>query len=249
MMSAVLVAIWATMNGGWFIEFFEWSIRAAPLVSGAITGLLLGDWQAGAMIGATVQLLYMGQVEVGGVSAYDKCYAGIIATGVAIVSRQSPQVAVTIAVSLGAIGLVARNACMTINVFFVHMADKYAEKGETQRIWIYNWLLPQLVTFVFYGIPAFLAVFFGAQYLESFMKMMPAFVNRALEAIGMILPALGIALMFKTVYNTKFISFAMITYLAVAYMKFDIIACSILGGAFALLYWNLNFYKLTNEEE
>ncbi|MEG0289860.1 MAG: PTS sugar transporter subunit IIC [Erysipelotrichaceae bacterium] len=246
---ALLVGIWAWLNGGVFCEYLVWIVRGAPLVSGAFTGLLLGDWQTGAIIGASIQLLYMGNVTVGGISSYDKCYAGIIATAVTIVSHQTPEIGVTLAISLGTLGLIAGNASMTINVFFVHMADKYIESGETKWIWVYNWLLPMILNIFLYGVPAFLAVYFGATYLEGFMSSLPVFVNNALTTVGKVLPALGIALMLKTVYKPKFAAFAMVGYLCVAYMGFDIIACAILGSACAVLYWTLDLDKLTQEVE
>lgn len=173
LIQSILVSIWAFMNGRVFNEYFCWIIRGAPLVTGTITGILMGDWKSGAMIGATIQLLYMGNVTVGGIASYDKCYASIIATAVCIGAHQTPEIAVTIAVTLGTLGLIASNIFMTVSVSFVHMADKYIEKGETKKIWIFNWLLPQLLTFVLYGIPAFVAVYFGSGYLESFMNSIP----------------------------------------------------------------------------
>lgn len=242
---ALLVGLIAWLNGGVFSELLVWIIRGAPLVSGALTGWVLGDWQQGAIIGATIQLLYMGQITVGGISSYDKTYAGVIATAVTIVSNQTPEIGITLAVSLGTIGLLASNATMTVNVLFVHMADKYIEKGETKYIWVFNWLLPNLFTILVYGIPAFFAVYYGATYLESFISSLPDFIMNALTTVGMVLPAIGIALMFKTVYNKKFVSFALIGYLAVAYLGLDIIGTTVLGAAMALLYWNLNPSSVT----
>lgn len=249
LIKALLVAIMATLTGGVFHEYLVWIIRGAPLLSGAITGLLLGDWKTGALIGGTIQLLYMGQITVGGITSYDKCYAGVIATAVTIVSHQTPEIGITLAVSLGTIGLLAGNATMTVNVAFVHMADKYVESGKTKSLWIYNWLLPNLFCILVYGIPAFLCVYFGAPYLEGIMNLLPDFITKALNTVGMVLPALGIALMFKTVYKPKFVPFAMIGYLAVAYLHFDIIACTILGVACAILYLTLNIDKLVEGGE
>lgn len=248
LIQSILVSIWAFMNGRVFCEYFAWIIRGAPLVTGTVTGILMGDWKAGAMIGATIQLLYMGNVTVGGIASYDKCYASIIATAVCIGAHQSPEIAVTIAVTLGTLGLIASNIFMTVSVSFVHMADKYVEKGETNKLWIFNWLLPQLLTFVLYGIPAFVAVYFGSGYLESFMNSIPAFVTTALTTVGMVLPALGIAMMLKTVFNARFAPFIAVGYLCVAYLKMNIIACAILGIACAVLYVTLGLDKLTESE-
>ncbi|ADL04520.1 PTS mannose/fructose/sorbose/N-acetylgalactosamine transporter subunit IIC [Lacrimispora saccharolytica] len=245
LIQSILVAFWAWFNGMVVSEYLVWIVRGAPLVSGTITGILMGDWRSGAMIGATIQLLYMGQVTVGGISSYDKSYAGIIATAVTIASHQTPEIGITLAVALGTLGLIASNIFMTVCVAFVHMADKYVEEGKTNRIWIYNWLLPNLLCGLLWGIPAFLAVYFGSSYLEAFMNHIPAFVSKALTTVGMILPALGIAMMLKTVFNPRFSPFIVVGFLCVAYLHMDIIACALLGGACAVLYWTLNLDKLT----
>lgn len=245
---ALLVAIFITLNGGVFSEYFNWVVAGSPLITGSITGLLLGDFQTGALVGAAIQLVTMGNITVGGVNSFDKRYASIIGTAVTIVSHQSVEVGLTLAVSLGTLGLIANNIWMTVNVAFVHMADRYVEKGETKRLWVYNWLLPNLLIALVYGVPAFLAVYFGAEYLEGLMAMLPAAVTTALTAVGSVLPALGIAMMLKVVYKPKFVAFVVVGYLAVAYMGFNIMACAILGTACAVLYWTLNIDRLARED-
>ncbi|MCI6705163.1 MAG: PTS sugar transporter subunit IIC [Bulleidia sp.] len=244
LLQSILIGVLATMCGGVFLELWVWIFRN-PIVEGALVGLILGDWTQGALIGATIQLIYMGQITVGGISSFDKCYAGVIATAVTMLSHQTPEVGVTIAVTLGTLGLLASNATMTVNVAFVHMADKYIETGETKRLWVYDWLLPNLFCAVVYGIPAFIICYFGAGVFENFMNAMPAQVSKALTVIGSVLPALGIGMMFKAVYKKKFFAFAIIGFVLVAYLHLDIIACTLVGAAAALLYWALGLDKLT----
>ena len=244
---ALLIGVLATLCGSTFLELWVWVMRN-PIIDGALVGLILGDWMTGATIGATIQLIYMGQITVGGISSFDKCYAGVIATAVTMLSHQTPEVGVTIAVTLGTIGLLASNLTMTVNAVFVHMADKYIETGETKRLWIYNWLLPNLFAGVVYGLPAFIVCYFGAGVFESFMASLPAFISNALTVVGSILPALGIGMMFKAVYKQKFLAFAIICFVLIAYLHLDIIACTLVGGAAALLYWTLGLDKLTEGE-
>ena len=244
LVESLLIAVLATMCGGVFLELWVWVFRN-PIIEGALVGLILGDWMEGAMIGATIQLIYMGQITVGGISSFDKCYAGVIATAVTMLSHQTPEVGVTIAVTLGTLGLLASNATMTVNVAFVHMADKYIESGQTKNLWIYNWLLPNLFCAVVYGIPAFVICYFGAGVFESFMAAMPAQISNALTVIGSVLPALGIGMMFKAVYKKKFFAFAILGFVLVAYLHLGIIACTLIGAAGALLYWTLGLDKLT----
>lgn len=244
---SILIGLIASMCGGVFLELYVWVFRN-PIVEGLLVGIILGDPMQGALIGATIQLIYMGQITVGGISSFDKCYAGVIATAVTMLSHQSPEVGVTIAVTLGTIGLLASNATMTVNVAFVHMADKYIGSGKTKNLWVYNWLLPNLFCVLVYGIPAFIVCYFGASGFENFMNAMPSQISTAMTVIGSVLPALGIGMMFKAVYKKKFFAFAILGFVLVAYLHLDIIACTLVGAAAALLYWTLGLDKLTGGE-
>lgn len=244
---SILIGLLASMCGGVFLELYVWVFRN-PIVEGLLVGVILGNPMQGALIGATIQLIYMGQITVGGISSFDKCYAGVIATAVTMLSHQSPEVGVTIAVTLGTLGLLASNATMTVNVAFVHMADKYIESGKTKNLWIYNWLLPNLFGVLVYGIPAFIVCYFGAGVFENFMNAMPSQISTAMKVIGSVLPALGIGMMFKAVYKKKFFAFAILGFVLVAYLNLGIIACTLVGASAALLYWTLGLDKLTEGE-
>ena len=234
---ALMIAIFASLS--WACEWGMWTIQMQPFVAGSICGLILGDWETGVMISATIQLIYMGQIQVGGISAYDFTFAGYIAPAIAIVSHMSPEVAVSVAVAVGSLGLVCSNVYMSVNAAWVHMADKYVEKGETKGLWIYNWLLPLLTSAVLFGIPAFLAVYYGAEYLETFMNSLPAWVDGGLAAVGTLLPALGIGMMFKAVYNKKFVAFAVLGYILAGYLGVPTIGIAMFAVACVLIYWNL----------
>ncbi|MDD6257689.1 MAG: PTS sugar transporter subunit IIC [Erysipelotrichaceae bacterium] len=244
---ALLIAIFAALNAS--TELGMWVIQMQPLVSGAIVGLLLGDLKTAVIISGTIQLMYMGQIQVGGITAYDFTFAGVIAPAVAIVSHQTPEMAMTLALAIGTVGLISNNIYMTVNASFVHMADKYAEKGETKHLWIYAWLLPVLESVILYGVPAFLAVYFGAQYLEDIMNGLPQWLNNGLSAVGTLLPALGIAMMFKVVYNKKFIAFAILGYIFAAYFGLNMIGTALFAVACALLYWEVQKLSSSKTQE
>ena len=80
------------------------------------------------------------------------------------------------------------------------------------------------------------------------MSSLPTQVNNALNVVGSVLPALGIGMMFKAVYKKKFIAFAIIGFVLIAYLRLDIIACTLVGVAAAILYWSLGLDKLTEGE-
>lgn len=238
---ALLIGLLTSFCGGVVVEVLCWSFYScAPLLGGTIVGLILGDARAGMIIGANIQLVYMGQIIVGGVPASDYAIAGCVATALTMLTNQPPEMGITIAVSLGFLGLLARNARMTVNSIWVHKADKAAAEGNTRKIFFYNTICPQFINLLVYAVPAFLAVYFGAEYFQQFLDILPEFVLTGLQAVGKLLPALGIALLLKSIFNAKFVPFFLIGFVFSSYLKLDIIAIALLGASFAMLYWHMN---------
>ena len=65
MLQAILVSIVAFLAA--IDEYtFGASMMGRPLFTAPIVGLILGDFQAGIMIGATLELMFMGSIMVGG---------------------------------------------------------------------------------------------------------------------------------------------------------------------------------------
>ena len=205
---SLLIGLVATCSGGILVEYLCWIVNN-PIIAGPLVGWLLGDFETGAQMGATLQLIYMGQITVGGVAAVDKCWAGVMGTAITILSHQTPEVGLT----------------------------------------IYNWLLPQFITIIAYGVPAFLCCYYGATAFEALMNALPVQFSEALSAVGTVLPALGIGMMLKAVYKPRFAAFAVIGFVLVAYLHLDIIACTLIGGAAAFLYWTLGLDKLVESKE
>jgi len=244
LLKAILVAIFTVA----ILEFevLAWCFQLNQIACGSIVGLILGDWQTGAIVSATINLMYVGNVQVGGVTAYDFVFAGVLAPAVTILSNQSPQVGMSIALALGTLGLSMFNLSYSLKSAIVHLADKLSETGETEKVWIYNELMPLGVYTLCYGIPAFLTVYFGAEYLEGIMNSLPEFVMNGLTAVGTLLPCLGIAMMLKVVYNKKFVALAIIGYICAAYFGLTIIGTALMGAAFGLIYWNFSDQKGVN---
>ena len=120
-----------------------WSLQR-PLVCGAITGLILGHPVQGAVIGATINLVYLGFMSAGGSMPADMGLAGVLGTAYAIVGGLDTDTALALAVPIGILGTIVWAGRMTFDCFFVHMADKYIEEEKYNKIWIANVLLPQM---------------------------------------------------------------------------------------------------------
>lgn len=63
--SAILVALLATMGQWWFFGPVT-KCLVYPLTTGLLTGIFMGDPMTGMLAGANIQLIYLGWISAGG---------------------------------------------------------------------------------------------------------------------------------------------------------------------------------------
>lgn len=217
--------------------FLRWSFYlGGPLVGGLVCGILFSDLTYGLQVGATIQLAYLGAIAVGGTLPSEMAIAGYLGTALTMSAGLAPEAGLTVAVALGSLGLLCRNAYMTLNSIVVHKADQYAANGNAKMVRVMNQYGSQVVPFLCYFIPSFLAMYFGSQAIEKIMAVIPQKIITALGVTGGLIPALGIGLLLTYVWDKKFLPFAVIGFFLVAYLNLNIMFVAILGGCIAVLY-------------
>lgn len=210
-----------------------------PMVAGFIVGLVLGDPVTGSIIGATINLMYIGFIAAGGALPGDPCLAGVLGTALAITSNIDAQAAVAIAVPLGLLGTLIWFGRLTVSAAFAHKADQYAAKGESNKIWLMNVLLPQTFLFLITFVPVVLAVLFGIDYVSQAIDYLGQNVLHILIVIGGMMPALGIGLNLKAIYKGDAKIFFFVGFLLTVYFELSMIALGFLALCAALIYMQL----------
>ena len=146
----------------WLTLLGSISVVYRPLIAGTLVGLVLGDPVQGCIYGAAINLPYIAFISAGGTSPADPGLAGTVGTAWAMVAGVTPSVAITLALPLGLLGTIIWVLHMTIDVTFVHMADKAAQDGDLDKICFYHVVPPQIIMFCLCVIPAFLATYYGS---------------------------------------------------------------------------------------
>ena len=242
---ALLTWLIATAAPMWL----RWSMYfGAPLVSGLINGLMLGDLAYGLQCGATIMMAYIGLVAIGGSLPSDLALAGYLGVYMTMISHSDPSVGLPVAVALGFLGILCSNAKMALNPIWVHRADKYAAEGNDKGVVAMNLFASQIVPFVTYFIPTFLCVLLGSAFMDNLMNAIPAVVISILKLIGAMIPALGLAMLMNMMNKRSTIPFFLIGFVLAAYLKLDIIALAILGAAFGILHLLYTSMKNRGEE-
>ena len=237
-LSALLVATLATISQWWFFAPVTRCLTY-PLTTGLLVGLFMGNPMLGMLSGATIQLVYLGWINTGGVMPSNTMVAGIFGTALTILSGASPKLAVTFAVPFSLIGLLMVEIYQSVNSFWVHRADAELARGNVKAIRFLNYVPSLIVAIIVYGIPAFCLVFFGRGWAQGMLNMIPKSLTTALEVVGALMPALGIAMLLNYLGKKSLIPYFFIGFFLTAYLKLQIMAIAIFAGLLAyLLYIN-----------
>lgn len=215
------------------------SLFQKPLVAGTLVGLILGHPAEGVIIGAAIQLPYIAFISAGGTIPSDPGLAGVLGTAFAIVGNVDPATAITIAIPFGLLGTVVWVLHMTIDVAFVHMADKAAEQGDLKKVCFLHVVPPQIVAFAISVIPVMLGAYFGADYMARLVAMLSNDVLHVLQVIGGVLPALGVAMNLRSISRPNSMAFYMIGFILSVYLGLDTIVIAVLGFIIAWFYTQL----------
>ncbi len=168
----------------------------SPLVASSIIGLMFGNLQNGVIIGASLQALYLGQIQPGGALPSDRGFATFIGGSLAIASGGGVEAAIAMAVPLGVIGVVLFQFFMTANAAFAHRGDKFALEADGKGIARTN-MLGSVPTGIVYVLIYALANYFGVEFVQGLLGSFPAVVIQSLGVAAKLIPAVGFAMLLK----------------------------------------------------
>ncbi len=119
-----------------------------PIISGLLTGLILGNPAIGMTAGAIVNLIYMNFVSTGGSFKGDQCLTAIIAAVACITMKLDIIASAAVAYPFGFLGILIWKYRLNINSIFVKKFESEYEKGNNPEISFYNGFLPQLLLYI-----------------------------------------------------------------------------------------------------
>jgi mannose/fructose/N-acetylgalactosamine-specific phosphotransferase system component IIC len=107
LLQAILVAggYWLTNSAftpNLGFNFFRW-----PVIGGTFVGLIMGNLGQGILLGASINLVFLGVIYAGGSAPADPSLAGWLGTALAMSAGLGTEQAISIAAPLGALGTLA----------------------------------------------------------------------------------------------------------------------------------------------
>lgn len=207
-----------------------------PMFYGVLTGIILGDFETGVIVGAQIQLMSLGVANIGGASMPDYGVASIITTTLAITTGEG------FAAGL-AVGLPVAMLTMNLDVMFKlinsgisRKAHKYGLEKKFNQM---TRLIP-ISTFLISlqgAIPVFLSIVFGKTVVEAVLSFMPSWFMVGLNIAGGVLPALGFALLLVYMPMKKFGYWILVGFVLAAFLQVPILGVALVGTAAAIHYF------------
>ncbi len=241
-MQAFLVALFVTIA---FIDSHTTQIHIfRPVVVGPVVGLIMGDVQTGFAVGITVELMFLAVIFVGTAVPPNPTISTAIATGIAILAGGGTDIAVATALPVSFIGQVAETVQNSvINVFFMHRVERAAEKLDTKGIVANNLIFPMAVNALLYGLPTFLAIYFGAAYVQGIIDAIPDKIITGLSVGGNMIGAVGFALLLNSIKAKKFWPFCMLGFFMASYLGINMVGIALLAVICVAMYY---YFKIAD---
>lgn len=207
-----------------------------PLVVGLVAGLLMGDVKTGVIIGASLEAIFMGAVNIGDAISAEPVTATALAVAFTVGAGIDQGAAITLAVPVGVV--TAFLSIFMNNVFLAFFAatfDKMAAEGNEKGLALQHFVL-WFVKYAAFGLIAFLGVYLGAEPVAAIVNQIPANVMSGLNAVGALLPAVGMALLLQMLWSTELSIYFFLGFTLYQYLGLPMIAIAVLGVIIAVAF-------------
>ena len=229
------ILYWFATNKLWYGTLH---LIRRPIVLAVPIGLIMGDLPNAMIIGASLQMIYLGAIAPGGTLPSDEALAACIAIPLALEANLEPGIAVTLAVPIGLLGVLIDNLKRTYHSYFIHLADKAVEENNLKKMRRAEFWYPLIVSVPLRVVPAALALAFGVDAVTAFLNSIPAWATNGLSVAGGLLPALGFAVTIMVIGKKKLLPYFIIGFAIVAYSGINTIGVAVFAICIALLQGN-----------
>jgi mannose PTS system EIID component len=235
---AILIGLgYYLANSPWLFGMGFFTIYR-PLAAGFFVGLIMGDPAQGTLIGAAINVAYLGFVSAGGSLPGDIALAGWLGTTLALAAHLNYGQALALAVPIGLLGTIVWYSRMTVDALFAHLADRYAEQGNIRMTGWMNVIPGQIFLFLIAFIPCTIAAYSGTKAAADIINAMPIWFLSGLTIGGGIFAAIGIAMNMRFIFRGAVIPYFFIGYfiMVASGKSLSIVILAVIGLALAFLH-------------
>lgn len=237
MLQAILLGIVA------FIAQSEYalgtSLLSRPIVTGLFTGIVLGDVSTGIIMGATLELAFIGSFSVGASIPPDVVTGGILGTAFAITAGAGTETALLLGLSIATLTLILKNVYLGLLIPMMNQkADLYAADGNYKGVERMH-LLAGFGLSLMLALVVTISFMVGSNTISKLLDMIPAFVQNGLSVATGLIPALGFAMLARLLINKQVAPYFFLGFALAAYLELPVTGIAIFGAITAVVVVNL----------
>jgi len=230
--SALLAALAYYLSAGsnWLVGQ---CMSERPIIAGTICGLLLGDMKTGIIMGASLEAIFMGVVNIGGAMAANPTIATVIAVAFTVVLGVDKGASLTLAVPIGVLGMYITTFIGVLFNAAAPFVDRLAAQGSAKGIVALHFILhiirySILTAIVFFGVLA------GAPAVQALLNHVPAVFMKGLSTAAGFMPAVGFAILMKMLWSRNLAIFYFLGFVLVIYLGLPLVALAVIGVVIAV---------------
>ena len=233
MQAALLVGLVVAVI--WFFEkMLGTPMVNRPIIIAPFVGFVLGDLKAGLIIGASLELVFMGAIQVGAAVPPDVLIGSALGTAFAIMTNSGPEVAITLGLPIALLAQSLKVIIFIVRSSMMEPSVRMAENANIKGLFLMN-MFGLILQCAMYFTVAYVAVLFGSAAVDSFVQNIPATLMHGLEVAGKLLPAVGFALLLQPMMDGKNILYFVLGFIMIGYLNLPILAVTIFGAILSFI--------------
>lgn len=221
-----------------------------PIVVGPVVGAIMGDMATGLAVGVIVELMFLAVIFVGTAVPPNPTISTAIAAAIAILGGGGTELAVAVALPVSFIGQIAETLQNSvINVFWMRRGEKAINKLDRRGLVRNNLVYTMLTNLFLYGVPTFLAVYYGANAVQGIISAIPEPVLKGLAVGGGMIGAVGFALLINSIKAKNLWPFLFVGFFFGAYLHINMIGIALVAVICVSLYYYAKFANSPAQKE
>lgn len=188
-----------------FAKFVDWwgsTQLSRPIFIVSLLGLLLGHPKEGIIMAAQLELIFLGNVSLGGVMPSDITLGSIFGAAFSMIIGSSLESAIALAVPISMLGTLLYSMMKMVITSLVPRFEKHIHdknfKGFT-RLWHMQFWGFEITYFLL----GFIVILAGTDAVTALINAIPSWVQSSMTVASTMLPAIGLALLLKMLWQSS----------------------------------------------
>lgn len=235
----MLVTALLALLAAFICYFVQWTFGQPmidqPLGVGLVAGIIFGDVTTGIIIGAAMQAIFIGSVNVGGATSAEPVTGTVMAVCFVTKMGMAQGAALTLAVAVAIVANIFYSLIFNVLMsFWAPLIDRAAASGDGKKVALCHFSGAVVMNLGFV-IPTFLGVLWGAEPVANLVNVIPATVTAGFNAAAALLPAVGMALLLRMLWDNKTAIYFLLGFVLFSYLGMPMIAVAAVGAVIVVI--------------